>query len=153
MIMLFAICALPVLQTENKDNKNNTVLPFMKVETVGISPISQNEKIFYKKNAADKIVREFKETPVYIVRYEQKGEKTTSRFEKYGNASCVFFTDDNKWLSASIDGKGAIPKGYVLRAHTVASKNKLNADNVLEVQEASIIEFYLKPEDLSVNFR
>ena len=149
MLFFLFLC----LGQEVKTDKTSAVLPFMKIETVGVSPINESEKIFYKRNAADKIMKEFKETPVFIVRYEKKGDKTISRFEQAGIASCVFFTDDNKWLSASIDIKMPIPEGYVLRAHTVSSKNEVNLDRILEVQEASIVQFYLKPVEMAVKFK
>ena len=104
MLFFLFLC----LGQEVKTDKTSAVLPFMKIETVGVSPINESEKIFYKRNAADKIMKEFKETPVFIVRYEKKGDKTISRFEQAGIASCVFFTDDNKWLSASNKSTGLI---------------------------------------------
>ena len=60
---------------EVKNDKTSAVLPFMKIETIGVSPINESERIFYKRNAADKIMKEFKETPVFIVRYDKKGDK------------------------------------------------------------------------------
>lgn len=147
MIVLMAFAQEPA----SKD-KSSLVMPFMKVETIGVSPINQSEKIIYRKSAGDKIVREFKTTPVFIIKYEKMGDKLISKFNQVGTASCVFFTDNN-WLSASIEINDKVPDGYVLRAHTVARKNDIAKDKTLEVQDASIIEFYLKPKELSVDFK
>jgi hypothetical protein len=149
--MLFLIFTL-FCQDVKKADDNTTVLPFLKVETIGVSPFDEREKIFYKKSAGDKIVKEFKEAPVFILKYEMNGNKTISKFEQVGMASCVFFTQDN-WIAASINLKTPIPEGYVLRAHTVAKKNEIKLDRTLEVSDASIIQFYLKPKDESVKFK
>jgi hypothetical protein len=148
--MVFVILSL-MAQEPKKNDDNTTVLPFLKVETIGVSPFDEKEKIFYKKSAGDKIVKEFKESPVYIVKYEKVGNNTISKFEQIGIASCVFFTDNN-WIAASISLKSQIPDGYVLRAHTVAKKNEI-IDKTLEVSDASIIQFYLKPKENSVIFK
>lgn len=149
MLLLITLC---FLQDVKKETDNTAVLPFLKVETIGVSPFDEKEKIFYKKSAGDKIVKEFREAPVYIVKYEKQGNKTISKFEQVGMASCVFFTENN-WISASVNLKAPLPEGYVLRAHTVAKKNEITLDRTLEVSEASIIQFYLKPKEDSVKFK
>ena len=146
---MILILMLSFLQ-EPKDMSQ--IMPFMKVESVGISPYDNTEKILYRKSVGDRLVKEFKSTPVYLVKYEKQGDKTVSKFVQVGTASCVFFTENN-WLSASMNIKSEIPEGYVLRAHTVAKKNDIMPYKTLEVQEASIIQFYLKPKDMSVIFK
>jgi hypothetical protein len=148
--MLLFIALLIVNQDQaKKSEKTSMVMPFMKIETIGVNPVNQDERIFFKKNCAEKIMRDFKQAPVYLVSYADN--KTT--FEQVGTASCVFMTDDNKWLSASIDIKSLLPKGYVLRAHTASTKNNFKPDKTLEVFEASVIEFYLKPEENAIKFK
>ena len=150
--MILFLAQFILLQDTVKNESTSTVIPFMKVETIGVSPLDESQKIFYKRAAGDKIVREFKQTPVYIITYEKNGDKLTSKLKQVGIASCVFFTENN-WLSASIDVKTKIPEGYVLRAHTVAKKNATTPDKILEVHDAEVIEFYLKPADISVKFK
>lgn len=134
-----------------KQESQNTVMKFMKIESLGVSPFGSDEKIVYTKSAGDKIVKEFKEVPVYMVKYEKKNDKTVSTFSQVGTVSCVFFTEGN-WIAASLNSKASIPEGYVLRAHTVAKKNDTRPDKTLEVQDASIVQFYLKPKEMAVSF-
>ena len=141
----------PQKEDSQKQDAQNTVMKFMKIETLGVSPFGSDEKIIYTKSAGDKIVKEFREAPVFMVKYEKNKEKTVSSFSQVGTVSCVFFTEGN-WIAASINTKTAIPEGYVLRAHTVAKKNGTRPDKTLEVQDASIVQFYLKPKEMAVNF-
>ena len=49
MLFFLFLC----LSQQVKTDKISVVLPFMKIETIGVSPINESEKIFYKRNAAD----------------------------------------------------------------------------------------------------
>lgn len=138
-------------QEIQKDENKNIVMNFLKVETIGTSPFISTDKIIYTKAAGEKIVKEFKETPVFMVKYENKDGKTISNFSQVGTVSCVFMTEGN-WIAASLNSKTPIPDGYVLRAHTVAKRNDTRPDKTLEVHDASIVQFYLKPKELAVKF-
>ena len=126
-------------------------LPFIKLDSLGVNPLNRQEKIVFDRACGERMVREFKEAPVYIVSYK-KNEKNQveSKYEQVGTASCVFISD--KWVTASIKTTKSVPEDYVLRARTVSNANKL-VDEVLKVQSASIVEFYLKPKDMAVEFK
>jgi len=132
-------------------NTDSATLPFIKLDSLGVNPLNNQEKIIFDKTCGEKMVREFKETPVYLVSYSKTDKnKIESKYEQVSTASCVFITD--KWVTASIKTNKSIPENYVLRARTVSNNNKV-VNDVLKVQSASIVEFYLKPKDMAVEFK
>lgn len=123
-------------------------LPFVKLDTLAINPITA-EKYLYKEGLASKITQSFKECPVYMVFYKDRQEELI----QVGTVSCVFKGGpDPKWMSASIKIKKDIPKDYVLRAKFVATESRQGKDAVLEVFDATITEFYLKPKTKASSF-
>jgi len=122
---------------------NDVTMPFVKLESLAINPVTA-EKYLYKDNLASKLTHNFKECPVYMVFYKGRQEELI----QIGTVSCVFKGGpDPKWMSASIKIKKDIPKNYVLRAKFVATESKQGKDAVLEVSDATITEFYLKPKE------
>jgi hypothetical protein len=118
-------------------------MPFVKLETLAINPITA-EKYLYKEGLGAKLTQTFKECPVYMVFYKGRQEELV----QIGTVNCVFKGGpDSKWMSASMKIKKDIPKDYVLRAKFVATESKQGKDAVLEVIDASITEFYLKPKE------
>ena len=95
----------------------SATLPFIKLDSVGVNPLNKQEKIVFDKVCGERMVREFKETPVYIVSYQRNDKnQVESKYEQVGTASCVFISD--KWVTASIKTSKAIPEDYVLRARS-----------------------------------
>lgn len=118
-----------------------STLSFAKIDAVGTNPLPPHEKIMYTKSCANKLVQNFKETPVYLVYIKENKEE----FVQIGVVSCVYASD--KWLNATVKLKKEIPKDYVLRAKMVATDVDADKKDVLVVRNASITEFYLKPKD------
>ncbi len=144
MLVMF-VASLIIGQTDS------ATLPFIKLDSLGVNPLNNQEKIIFDKVCGEKMVREFKETPVYLVSYIKNDKnKIESKYEQVGTASCVFIT--NQWVTASIKTNKTIPENYVLRARTASNSNKL-VNDVLKVQSANIVEFYLKPKDMAVEFK
>jgi hypothetical protein len=153
--MLIFIMALffdqDIQSVTKKEKEESIVLPFIKLEAIGTNPLNKEEKIIFRKNSAEKMVREFKETPVYLVTYKQNNNnKLESNYEQVGTASCIFISEN--WMTASIKTNKPLPKDYLLRARTVSNQNKI-IDNTLEIYSASVIEFYLKPKDTATEFK
>jgi len=155
--MICAMLAFLVLSQDKTELKNepSLVLPFLKINSIGSNPLIADEKIIFKEGVTNKLTREFKTAPVYIVRSTVKPDKIETKYEQIGKATCVFVGDssDGKWISASLQLNEKIPENYVLRAHTVAKKSKFNKQNVLEVEDATVVEFFLKPKALAVEFK
>ena len=148
--MLSLLAILVASQTETVKSET-VVLPFIKLDTLGVNPLNTKEKIVFNKDVVEKMTKEFKEAPVYIVTYKEVDKnKIESKFEQVGTASCVFVSEG--WINASIKIKKPIPNDYVLRARTQSSQNKFR-NEILEVQAASVIEFYLKPKEMAVEFK
>lgn len=140
-----------ISQEASKKDDSSVVLPFIKLDSLGVNPLNRQEKIIFQKNSAERMVKEFKEAPVYIVVYkENENKKIESKYEQIGMASCVFVSDN--WINASIKVAKPIPQDYVLRARTISNQNRFN-NNILEVQSAAIVEFYLKPKETAVEFK
>lgn len=150
--MICLLCALVFSQdAQGAKKEESLVLPFIKLDSLGVNPLNKQEKIIFHKNSAEKMVKEFKEAPVYIVIYkENDNKKIESKYEQIGTASCVFVSD--KWINASIKTNKPIPQDYVLRARTVSNQNKI-INNVLEVESAAVVEFYLKPKEAAIDFK
>ena len=144
MLVMF-VASLIISQTDS------ATLPFIKLDSLGVNPLNNQEKIIFDKICGEKMVREFKETPVYLVSYSKNDKnKIESKYEQIGTASCVFIT--NQWVTASIKTNKIIPENYVLRARTASNNNKM-VNDVLKVQSANIVEFYLKPKEMAVEFK
>ena len=144
MLVMF-VASLIIGQTDS------ATLPFIKLDSLGVNPLNNQEKIIFDKICGEKMVREFKETPVYLVSYSKNDKnKIESKYEQIGTASCVFIT--NQWVTASIKTNKIIPENYVLRARTASNNNKM-VNDVLKVQSANIVEFYLKPKEMAVEFK
>lgn len=123
-------------------------LPFVKLDTMAFNPVI-GEKYLYREELASKLTRSFKECPVYYVVYKDKQEQLI----QVGSVSCVFKGGpDPKWMSASMKISKQIPRDYVLRAKFVATESKQGKSGVLEVIDANITEFYLKPKEKSTIF-
>jgi hypothetical protein len=133
-----------------KPEAKSLVMPFIKVEAVGYNPANPEEQILFEKPCAEKMMREFKRTPVYIVKESVKGRKVEITREEVGVASCIFLGDN--WLSASVELTKPLPPNHVLRARTSSSKNKMR-DATLIVQEASVVEFHIKEEKSATMFK
>ena len=122
-------------------NKEIT-MPFVKLDTLAINPITA-EKYLYKEGLGSKLTQSFKECPVYMVYYKDRQEELV----QIGTVSCVFKGGpDPQWMSASLKISKDIPANYVLIAKFVATESRQGKDAVLEVYDATIIEFYLKPK-------
>jgi len=123
-------------------------LPFVKLDTLAINPITA-EKYLYRDGLGTKVTQNYRECPVYMVFYKDRQEELV----QVGTVSCVFRGGpDPKWMSASMKIKKEIPKDYVLRAKFVATESRQGRDAVLEVIDATITEFYLKPKTKASSF-
>ena len=139
MLMCLLLCF-----AQNKE----VTLPFVKLDTVAINPLTA-EKYLYKEGISTKITQTFKECPVYMVFYKGRQEELI----QIGTVSCVFKGGpDPKWMSASLKISKEIPNDYVLRAKFVATESRQGKDAVLEVSDATITEFYLKPKTKASTF-
>jgi hypothetical protein len=150
--MFLSICLIfAQIDKVEKTTESSVVLPFIKLDSIGTNPLNDTEKIIFKNTCANKLVQEFKPAPVYLVKYRENKEKRIEiLYEQIGVASCIFKADN--WISASVKLKIDVPKDHVLRARTVSAKNSIK-DKILEVEQAGIVEFYLKPKETAVEFK
>lgn len=139
--MLFCVLGLLLNQT------SETTMQFAKVDSVATNPLPPYEKLMYTKVCANKLVQNFKETPVYLVYTKEDKEE----FVQIGVATCIYMSDN--WLQATLKLKKDIPKDYVLRAKSVATDVEPNKVDLLIIKNATITEFYLKPKSKASVFQ
>jgi len=133
---------------------NEIPMQFLKVESVGINPVNPliiDDKVIYTRSCTDKMIKDFNKAEIYLIQYT--GLRNESKAILVGNISCIFYSADNKWLIASTQLKKDVPENHVLRAKVRAKKSKDLPNGVTEIQEAEIVEFYLKPVDKATSFR
>lgn len=137
------LCVLSLLLNQTTE----ATMQFAKVDTVATNPLPPYEKLMYTKICANKLVQNFKETPVYVVYNKDDKEQ----FVQVGVATCIYMSDG--WLQATLKLKKDIPKDYVLRAKSVATDVEENKIDLLIIKNATITEFYLKPKNKASVFQ
>lgn len=137
------LCALSLFFGQTTE----TTMQFAKIDSIAANPLPPYEKLMYTKVCANKLVQNFKETPVYIVYTKDNKEE----FVQVGVATCIYMSDN--WLQATLKLKKDIPKDYVLRAKSVATDVEPNKIDVLIIKNATITEFYLKPKNKASVFQ